>query len=171
MSQDVLGRRFWLAPAVRPLGSNDYVLSADEKTGLQARHRDQRSSSTSMSQREPGSASPPWMSPVPKCSAAVSSRMASSPSSSPLALDHTCPHADPASWLDQIEDLLLHRSTQRNGHSRPMTSILWQGLRRLLSPSKISYEKSAAPFRWKFTREDLAKLMIRLNARAVAPVA
>jgi len=33
------------------------------------------------------------------------------------------------------------------------------------------YEKSAAPFQWTFTREDLAKLMIRLNAKALAPAA
>jgi hypothetical protein len=33
------------------------------------------------------------------------------------------------------------------------------------------YEKSAAPFQWTFTREDLAKLMIRLRAKALAAAA
>ena len=33
------------------------------------------------------------------------------------------------------------------------------------------YEKSAAPFQWTFTREDLAKLMIRLRAKALATAA
>jgi predicted AAA+ superfamily ATPase len=30
------------------------------------------------------------------------------------------------------------------------------------------YEKFAAPFQWTFTREDLAKLMIHLNAKSLA---
>jgi hypothetical protein len=29
------------------------------------------------------------------------------------------------------------------------------------------WEESAAPFQWTFTREDLAKLMIRLRAKAL----
>ena len=33
------------------------------------------------------------------------------------------------------------------------------------------YEKSAAPFKWTFTREDLTKLMIRLRAKALATAA
>ena len=33
------------------------------------------------------------------------------------------------------------------------------------------YEKSAAPFQWTFTREDLAKLMIRLNTKTLTPAA
>ena len=33
------------------------------------------------------------------------------------------------------------------------------------------YEKSAAPFQWTFTREDLAKLMIRLRAKTIATAA
>ena len=33
------------------------------------------------------------------------------------------------------------------------------------------YEKSAAPFQWAFTREDLAKLTTRLNAKDLAPAA
>jgi len=33
------------------------------------------------------------------------------------------------------------------------------------------YEKSAAPFQWAFTREDLAKLMTRLRAKALATAA
>jgi hypothetical protein len=33
------------------------------------------------------------------------------------------------------------------------------------------HEKSAAPFQWTFTREDLAKLMIRLRAKALATAA
>ena len=68
-----------------------------------------------------------------------------------------------AHWLDQIEDLLLHRST--HGHSRPNDFDSLTRPRRLLSPSKISYEKSAAPFRWKFTREDLAKGVALLDFR------
>jgi hypothetical protein len=33
------------------------------------------------------------------------------------------------------------------------------------------YGKSAAPFQWTLTREDLAKLMIRLRAKALATAA
>ena len=81
------------------------------------------------------------------------------------------PFTRPLTPIGLTRSKIYFSIVQRTVTHATMTSILGQGSRRLLSPSKISYEKSAAPFRWKFTREDLAKLMIRLNARAVAPAA
>ena len=74
----------------QPLGPKDFVLSADEKTGIQRvtasilpfrPPREERPSlSMSASEREPGSTSRLGMSAAPRSSAAASSRMASNPS-------------------------------------------------------------------------------------------
>jgi hypothetical protein len=65
-------------------------------------------------------------------------------------------------------DLLLHRST------KVLTPNDFDSLAKLeaaLLAFQERYEKSAAPFQWTFTRVELAKLMIRLNAKDLAPAA
>ena len=54
------------------------------------------------------------------------------------------------------------------GH--PTISTLCQ-LEEALLAFQERYEKSAAPFQWTFTREDLARLKIRLNAKSLAEAA
>jgi len=51
-----------------------------------------------------------------------------------------------------------------------MISTLCQ-LEEALLAFQERYEKSAAPFQWTFTREDLARLKIRLNAKSLAEAA
>jgi hypothetical protein len=78
---------------------------------------------------------------------------------------HTPIHA---SWLNQVE--IYFSIVQR----KVLTANDFDSLARLeaaLLAFQGRDEKSAAPFQWKFTREDLAKLMIRLNAKALVPAA
>ena len=65
-------------------------------------------------------------------------------------------------------DLLFRRSAQSSDTQRfPLLAQLEE----TLLAFQQRYEKSAAPFQWTFTREDLAKLMIRLRAKALAMAA
>jgi len=61
-----------------------------------------------------------------------------------------------ACWRNQVE--IYFSVVQRK--------VLGQ-LEEALLAFQQRYEKSAAPFQWTFTREDLAKLMIRLRAKAL----
>lgn len=200
----------------QPLGPKDFVLSTDEKTGIQARHRKHPSLPPA-----PGRATlieheykregawvylAAWdvrrarifgrcvlkngiepfhslignvMSREPYRSAArvfwimdngsahrgqkcVQRLQARWPSIIPV---HTPIHA---SWLNQVE---IYFSIVQRKVLTPNDFDSLAKLEAALLAFQERYEKSAAPFQWTFTSEDLAKLMIRLNARALAPAA
>ena len=78
---------------------------------------------------------------------------------------HTPNHA---SWLNQVE--IYFSVVQR----KVLTPNVFHSLAQLeeaLLAFQQRYEKSAAPFQWTFNREDLAKLMIRLRAKALTTAA
>ena len=78
---------------------------------------------------------------------------------------HTPIHA---SWLNQIE---IYFSIVQRKVLTPNDCDSLASLETALLAFQARYEKSAAPFRWTFTREDLAKLMNRLKTQALAPAA
>jgi hypothetical protein len=66
-------------------------------------------------------------------------------------------------------DLLLHRSAQSAYSHSDFADLA--DLEAALFAFQYRYEKSAAPFRWTFTRADLAALMQRLKAGALPAAA
>jgi hypothetical protein len=198
------------------LGPKDFVLSADEKTGIQARHREhpsvppapgrpalleheyeragawvylaawdvRRAKVFGRCVKKNGSA--PFdslvgevMSQEPYRSAArvfwiidncsthrgqkcVQRLEARWPSIIPV---HTPIHA---SWLNQIE---IYFSVVQRKVLTPNDFDSLSKLEEALLAFQERYEKSAAPFQWTFTREDFARLMIRLNAKSLAEAA
>ena len=73
-----------------------------------------------------------------------------------------------ASWLNQVE---IYFSIVQRKVLTPNDFDSLPKLEAALLAFQERYEKSAAPFQWTFTREDLAKLMIRLNTKTLAPAA
>lgn len=200
----------------QPLGPADFVLSADEKTGIQARHREhpsvppapgrpalleheyeragawvylaawdvRRAKVFGRCVRKNGSE--PFdslvgevMSQQPYRSAArvfwimdncsthrgqkcVRRLQARWPSINPV---HTPIHA---SWLNQIE---IYFSVVQRKVLTPNDFDSLSKLEAALLAFQERYEKSAAPFQWTFTREKLAKLMIRLSVKSLANAA
>ncbi len=200
----------------QPLGPKDFVLSADEKTGIQARHREHPSLPPApgraafieheyeregawvylaawdvrrakifgrcvvkngiepfqsligevMSQEPYRSAARVfWI--IDNCSAhrgqkCVQRLEARWPSIIPV---HTPIHA---SWLNQVE---IYFSILQRKVLTPNDFDSLAKLEAALLTFQERYEKSAAPFQWTFTREDLARLMIRLNAKTLTPAA
>lgn len=198
------------------LGPDDFVLSADEKTGIQARHREHasvppapgRSALVEHEYERMGAwvylaawdvrrakvfgrcvkknGSKPFdslvgevMSQEPYRSAArvfwiidncsshrgqkcVHRLQARWPSILPV---HTPIHA---SWLNQIE---IYFSVVQRKVLTPNDFDSLAKLEAALLAFQQRYEKSAAPFKWTFTREDLAKLMIRINAKSLGHAA
>ena len=63
-----------------------------------------------------------------------------------------------ASWLNQVE--IYNSIIQRKMHSA--TTSNWPKSSAASVPSSVAYQQSAAPFEWKFTRNDLALLMKKL---------
>ena len=78
---------------------------------------------------------------------------------------HTPIHA---SWLNQVE---IYFSILQRKVLTPNDFDSLAKLEAALLTFQERYEKSAAPFQWTFTREDLARLMIRLNAKTLTPAA
>jgi hypothetical protein len=78
---------------------------------------------------------------------------------------HTPNHA---SWLNQVE---IYFSVVQRKVLTPNNFLSLAQLEEALLNFQQRYEKSAAPFQWTFTREDLAKLMTRLQAKALAAAA
>ena len=78
---------------------------------------------------------------------------------------HTPIHA---SWLNQIE---IYFSVVQRKVLTPNDFDSMPELEGALLGFQERYEKSAAPFHWTFTRDDLAELMIRLNANSLAQAA
>jgi hypothetical protein len=200
----------------QPLGPQDFVLSADEKTGIQARHRKHPSLPPASGRaalieheyeregawvylaawdvrrarifgrcvlkngiepfhsliekvmgQEPyqSAARVFWI--IDNCSAhrgqkCVQRLQARWPSIIPV---HTPIHA---SWLNQVE---IYFSIVQRKVLTPNDFDSLAKLEAALLAFQERYEKSAAPFQWTFTREDLAKLMIRLNTKTLAPAA
>jgi len=78
---------------------------------------------------------------------------------------HTPNHA---SWLNQVE---IYFSVVQRKVLTPNDFHSLAQLEEALQAFQQRYEKSDTPFQWTFTREDLAKLMIRLRAKALATAA
>jgi hypothetical protein len=78
---------------------------------------------------------------------------------------HTPNHA---SWLNQGE---IYFSVVQRKVPTPNDFPSLAQLEAALLAFQQRYEKSAAPFPWTFTREDLTKLMTRLHAKALAAAA
>ena len=78
---------------------------------------------------------------------------------------HTPNHA---SWINQVE---IYFSVVQRKVLTPNDFHSLAQLEKALLAFQQRYEKSAAPFQWIFTREKLAKLMIRLRAKALATAA
>jgi hypothetical protein len=73
---------------------------------------------------------------------------------------HTPVHA---SWLNQIE---IYFSILQGKVLTPADSELLAELETKILKFQDYYEAIAKPFRWNFTREDLNKLMEKLDARS-----
>ena len=78
---------------------------------------------------------------------------------------HTPVHA---SWLNQVE---IYFSIIQRKVLTPSDFSCLADLERALLAFQYRYEKSAAPFRWTFTRADLADLMLRLKATTMPAAA
>jgi hypothetical protein len=78
---------------------------------------------------------------------------------------HTPVHA---SWLNQVE---IYFSIIQRKVLTPSDFACLADLEAALLAFQYRYEKSAAPFRWTFTRADLATLMQRLKASALPAAA
>lgn len=78
---------------------------------------------------------------------------------------HTPVHA---SWLNQVE---IYFSMVQRKLLTPSDFSCLADLEAALPAFQYRYEKSAAPFRWTFTRADLAALMQRLKANTLPAVA
>lgn len=199
-----------------PLGEDDYVLSADEKTSIQARHR--KRPTLPMAPHRPTRVEHEYFRKgawaylaawdvhhakiFGRCEAKtgiaavdrlVSEVMGQEPYKSarrvfwimdngsshrgqkavhrlrdkwPNAiLVHTPVHA---SWLNQVE--IYFSIIQRKVLTPNDFSSLNELEQRLLAFQR-HYERSAAPFKWTFTRGDLAKLLTRIADRQLAPAA
>ena len=78
---------------------------------------------------------------------------------------HTPIHA---SWLNQIE---IYFSVVQRKVLTPNDFDSLPQLEAALLAFQQRYEKSARPFQWTFTREDLAKVMVRLKAKSLPKAA
>src|ERR1022692_4330500 len=199
-----------------PLGANDFVISADEKTSIQARRRKQptlppapnRPTTVEHEYFREGAWTylAAWdvhrakvigryevkngMAPVGRlvnevmnqepyksarrvfwimdnCSAhrgqkAVDRFRATWPNA---ILIHTPVHA---SWLNQVE--IYFSIVQRKVLTPNDFSSLAELEQRLLA-FQIHYERTASPFKWTFTRNDLHALMAKIAAKQLAPAA
>jgi hypothetical protein len=73
---------------------------------------------------------------------------------------HTPVHA---SWLNQVE---IYFSVIQRKVLTPNDDASLEDLAARLNDFERYYEQSAKPFEWKFTRQDLAKLMAKIEAAA-----
>ncbi len=73
-----------------------------------------------------------------------------------------------ASWVNQIE--IYFSIVQRKVLTPNDFTSLTQLQERLLAFQQ-RYEKLATPFQWMFTRQDLAKLLTKLNQKELAVAA
>lgn len=80
-------------------------------------------------------------------------------------LIHTPIHA---SWLNQVE--IYFSIVQRKVLTPNDFSSLAELEQRLLA-FQVHYERTASPFKWTFTRDDLHQLMAKIHAKRLAPAA
>ena len=74
----------------------------------------------------------------------------------------------PTVWLNQIE---IYFSILQRKVLTPNDFDSLATLQAALLAFQDRYERSAAPFQWTFTRQDLIELMNRLKTKALAPAA
>ena len=119
------------------LTTDDFVLSADEKTSIQARLRKHAST-------------------PPRCVQRLQ-----------MAFLNLIPVHGPihASWLNQIE--IYFSIVQRKALTPNDFQSLEDVEERLLA-FQAYYERIARPFEWRFTKDDLAALMRKLDSQATA---
>jgi len=171
----------------RPLQAREFVISADEKSSIQARRRKQPrwlprlvappESNMSISVKAHG---PIWLRGTyiePRCLAAAKQKTALSVHRGQKAVDrlrsqwphlllvHTPVHA---CWLNQIE--IYFPIVQR----KVLTPNDFQSLNELeqcLLAFQRRYQETASPFQWTFTRKDLATLLAKIEKKRFAPAA
>jgi hypothetical protein len=80
-------------------------------------------------------------------------------------LIHTPNHA---SWLNQVE---IYFSIVHRNVLTPNDFASLVDLEHRLLAFQIHYERTASPFKWTFTRNDLQALLAKLNGRRLAPAA
>jgi hypothetical protein len=80
-------------------------------------------------------------------------------------LVHTPIHAI---WLNQIE---IHFSIVQRKVLTPNDFSSLAELEQRLLAFQIHYERTAAPFKWTFTRRDLHTLLAKIAAQRLAPAA
>jgi hypothetical protein len=59
----------------------------------------------------------------------------------------------------------------RGKSSRPTISLLWPNSNSVSLPFRGHYERTASPFKWTFTRNDLHTLLAKIAAKQLAPAA
>ena len=131
------------------LGPRDYVLSADEKTSVQARLRIHPSLA-------PAAGRPMYVGSSHRGERARARLRATWPR---LVLVHTPVHA---SWLNQIE---IYFSIVQRKVLTPNDFVSLAEVEDRLLRFQDHYERAAAPFQWTFTRQDLAALLAKLAAK------
>ena len=82
-----------------------------------------------------------------------------------LILIHTPVHA---SWLNQVE---IYFSIVQRKVLAPNDFSSLQELQERLLAFQSHYERSASPFNWTFTRHDLHALLVKIDAKRLAPAA
>ncbi len=82
-----------------------------------------------------------------------------------LILIHTPVHA---SWLNQVE---IYFSIVQRKVLAPNDFSSLQELQERLVAFQSHYERSASPFKWTFTRHDLHALLVKIDAKRLAPAA
>jgi hypothetical protein len=82
-----------------------------------------------------------------------------------LVLIHTPVHA---SWLNQVE---IYFSIVQRKVLTPNDFSSLQELEERLLAFQSHYERSASPFNWTFTRHDLHTLLVKIEAKRLAPAA
>jgi len=167
----------------QPLGPKDFVLSADEKTSIQARRRKHLSVAPApgrpalLEQDYERAGAWVYLAAWDVRRAKVFGRCVRKNGSKPFGqkcvqrLQARWPSVIPvhtpihASWLNQIE---IYFSVVQRKVLTPNDFDSLSKLETALLAFQERYEKSAAPFRWTFTREKLAKLMVRLAVKPLA---
>jgi hypothetical protein len=75
------------------------------------------------------------------------------------------PHANHASWLNQIE---IYLSIVQRKVLTPNDFDSLAQLQERLRAFQTHYERSASPFQWAFTRKDLQALLAKIGRKTLA---
>src|SRR6478672_584000 len=152
----------------KPLGCNDYVISADEKTSIQARCRchptlppgKARQIRVNHDYHRRGAIAYLAAYDVHRGQAAIDRLAAQYPNA---IMVHTPVHA---SWLNQVEIYfsIVQRKVLSPNDFTDLDAITDQ-----LSAFETRYNQTARPFKWKFTTTDLDDLLARLDRQPAQP--